>query len=127
MRKDGLVRFWGRLSARLVLIIVLFASGVAYEAPQLFLAALAVGVSAALLSLKRYRKHVLGKSGRDVGSRRELEARLVAVEDLQERRGMDFEDQYHGRLAELEERLDFTERLLASQNQAESERYPTPV
>ncbi len=127
MRKDGIVRFWGRLTVRLVLILVLFVSGVEYEAPQLIMASLAVGVSAAFLSLKRYRKHVLGKSGRDVGSRRELEARLAAVEDLQERRGMEFEDQNHGRLAELEERLDFTERLLASHNRAESERHPTPV
>lgn len=119
------MRFWGRLSARLVLILVLFVSGIEYEAPQLIMAALAVGVSAGLLSLRRYRKHVLGKSGRDVGSRRELEARLAAVEDLQERRGMEFEDQYHGRLTELEERLDFTERLLASQR--ETEGMQTPV
>ena len=119
------MRFWGRLAARLVLVLVLFVSGVEYGAPQLILAAAAIGVSAGMLSLRRYRKHVLGQNGGRGTSQRALEARLRAVEELQERRGLDLEDQVHERLAEVEERLDFTERLLASQR--ETEGLQTPV
>lgn len=118
------MRFWGRLGARLALILVLFVSGIEYEGPQLIIAAFVVGVSAVMLSLKRYRKHLLGNTRREGGSLLELEDRLASVEELQEHRGMGLEDQYHDRLAELEERQDFTERLLATQREPEGFRTP---
>ena len=42
-----------------------------------------------------------------------MERRLAAVELRQEQDVMELEEQYHDRMADLEERLDFTERVMA--------------
>jgi len=126
-REGDLVRFWSRLLGRIAIVLVLVPSAFAYEAPQLILVALAVTWSAGALSMGRYRRHILGQVEDTSTGFQSIESRLKAVERHHEGEALDLEDQYHDRLLELEERLDFTERLLARQEQKEADRYPTPA
>ena len=121
------VKFWGRLTGRIAIVLLLVPSAFAYEAPQFILVALAVAGSAVALSMQRYREHLLGRPDEDSAGFRAMERRLAAVELRQEQDVMELEEQYHDRMADLEERLDFTERLLGNQTQREPERYQTPV
>lgn len=121
------MKFWGRLLGRIAVLLVLVPSAFAYEAPHLILVALAVAWSAGSLSLHRYRDHLLGQPEEDSAGFLAVERRLAAVERRQEQEVMELEDHYHDRLSDMEERLDFTERLLANQTQTEPARYQTPV
>ncbi len=120
------MRFWSKLLGRIAIIVVLVPSAFAYEAPQLILVSLAVAWSAGALSLERYRANLLGEPSLTAPGFRELAQRLATVEQRQDGDVLDVEDRYLERLADLEERLDFTERLLARQEQQKDD-YPTPV
>ena len=121
------MKFWGRLLGRVAIVLLLVPSAFAYEAPQFILVALAVAGSAVALSMQRYREHLLGRPDEDSAGFRAMERRLAAVERGQQQDVMELAAQYHDRMADLEERLDFTERLLGNQTQREPERYQTPV
>jgi len=114
------VKFWGRLFGRIAIVLLMVGSTFAYEAPQFMFVALAVAGSAIALSMQRYREHLLGRPEEDSAGFRAMERR-------QEQDVMELEEQYHDRMADIEERLDFTERLLGNQTQREPERYQTPV
>jgi hypothetical protein len=78
-------------------------------------AALAASVIILWPLMRAFARRVEGKGGVDAGLRAEidqLQARLGEVDVL------------HGRVAELEERLDFTERLLAQAHDAQSRALP---
>lgn len=71
------------------------------------------------------RPHGPKASWRDLGQRFEdLEKRLAALEDAQAQLGSGGVDALRSRLSEVEERLDFAERLLAKHR--EGERLPPP-
>ncbi len=126
--REGIhVKFWGRLFGRIAIVLLMVGSAFAYEAPQFMLVAFAVAGSAIALSMQRYRDHLLGRPEEDSAGIRAMERRLAAVERRQEQDVMELEEQYHDRMADVEERLDFTERLLGNQTQREPERYQTPV
>ncbi|HET7791051.1 MAG TPA: hypothetical protein VFK78_09660 [Gemmatimonadales bacterium] len=66
---------------------------------------------------ERLKGRLKGRLGRELLDAGDLERRLAAVEDAQSRAGAG--EDVERRLAELEERVDFTERLLAKQRDAE--------
>jgi hypothetical protein len=104
------------IAARLVLGGVLLASGVAWDAPPVVLSSLVVVGSCVPLWLKARKAARLG-AGATSGA---LEAKLRAyVADAEERqlRLADLEEENSRRIAEMEERLDFAERLLARQGE----------
>jgi hypothetical protein len=92
----------------LVSVVAAFAAGRLISGPVTgTLAATAVGVVSVVLFKWRQRRATAGlTTGQMVAQRlREVEEREAAVESV------------HARLAELEERLDFSERMLARQNE----------
>ncbi len=101
--------------ARVVLGGVLFASGVTWEAPPVIISSLVIFGSCVPIWFKARRAAILG-SGDEAGA---LESRLKEfMSDMEYRQVQqldDIADQNARQIAELEERLDFTERLLAKQ------------
>ena len=101
--------------ARVVLGGVLFASGETWEAPPVIISALVVFGSCVPIWFKARKAAILG-SGSDAGA---LESRLKEfmsdMEYHQVQQLDDIAEQNARQIAELEERLDFTERLLAKQ------------
>lgn len=94
---------------------LLFASGVAFDAPPTILLALVAWGSAVPLYLKARKAHRLGPAGSVGGQiQQAMVEQLTAVRDetRQELAGI---DENASRIAELEERLEFMERLLAQQ------------
>ncbi len=101
--------------ARVVLGGVLFASGITWEAPPVIISALVVFGSCVPVWFKARRAAIL-RSGSESGV---LESRLKEfMSDMEYRQVQQLDDiaeQNARQIAELEERLDFTERLLAKQ------------
>jgi len=101
---------------RLVLAGLFFASGVGFEAPPTILLSLVLAGSSVPLYLKARRAERLGAGGA---------VDPAVIEETVERRLLEAEDRTFGQLAEvdrnagriadLEERLEFMERLLAKQ------------
>jgi hypothetical protein len=108
---------WQVLS-RLLLGGVLIASAGAYEAVPVLICGLIVSGSAIPITFRAYKRRVLRKAELDINN----------VDGLLERRVAEFEDRYFQYLNELEdrnverieaveERIDYTERLLARRNE----------
>jgi len=112
-----------QILARVVLGGVLFASGAAWEAPPVIISALVVFGSTVPLWLKARKAALMGGSGD--GS--QLEARMrqyVAEAEERQMRLADLEEENSRRVVELEERVDFAERLLARQGDSSGNREP---
>lgn len=104
---------WQILS-RVLLGGVLVVSAGAYEAVPVLICGLVVGGSAVPLSLKAYKKRVLRKAGEGLGDMEQLlERRLVEFEDRNFQYLNELEDRSIERIEAVEERIDYTERLLA--------------
>jgi len=101
---------------RLLVGAGMMATGAAFDAPPAVLLALVVWGSAVPLYLKARKAHRLGP----LAGHRELEAavrkQLAAARDDAERERSTIEHNA-GRIAELEERIDFMERLLARERE----------
>lgn len=102
---------------RLLLAGGFFASGVGFEAPPTILLSLVLAGSAVPLYLKARRAERLG-GGIPIDTKaidERVETRLLEAED----RAYGQIDRNAGRIAELEERLEFMERLVAKQREGE--------
>lgn len=110
---------------RLALGVLFFVSGVEWEAPPVIIGSLLLAGSALPLYLKARRAERRGLAGPspDVGDLEDrMEQRLLDAEDRVARHFADA-DRSAVRVAELEERLEFMERLLAQEREdRESER-----
>jgi hypothetical protein len=105
---------WQVLS-RLLLGGVLVASAGVYEAVPVLICGLIVGGSAVPITLKAYKRRVLRKAEIDAG---ELEKRLAEFEDRNFQYLNELEDRNAERIEAVEERIDYTERLLARRSEA---------
>jgi hypothetical protein len=106
--------------ARVILGGVLFASGAAWEAPPVIISSLVVFGSCLPLWIKARRAARLPAGG---GDTRLLEVRLEEyVADAQERemRMADLAEENSRRIGQMEERIDFAERLVARQGNGEA-------
>lgn len=104
---------WQILS-RVLLGGVLVVSAGAYEAVPVLICGIIVGGSAVPLSLKAYKKRVLGKASGGMGDLEQLlERRLAEFEDRNFQFLNELEDRSIERVEAVEERIDYTERLLA--------------
>ena len=109
---------WQILS-RLLLGGVLLASAGAYEAVPVLICGLVVGGSAVPLSLKAYKNRVLRKAELGIGDLEGLlERRLAEFEDRNFHYFNEVEDRNSDRVEAVEERIDYTERLLARRSEA---------
>lgn len=101
--------------ARVLFGGLVFASGIGFDAPPVILLALVAWGSAVPLYLKARKVHRLGPFGR-TGAQLEhaVVEQITAVRD-ETRRELAGIDENASRIAELEERLEFMERLLAQQ------------
>ncbi len=109
---------WQVLS-RLLLGGVLIASAGAYEAAPVLICGIIVGGSALPISLKAYRRRVLRKAEIDRGDLEGLlERRLAEFEDRSFQYMSELEDRNAVRIEVVEERIDYTERLLARRSEA---------
>ena len=108
---------WQVLS-RLLLGGVLVAAAAAYEAVPVLICGLIVGGSAVPISLKAYKRRVLRKAEIEAGDFEGLlERRLADFEDRSYQFMNDLEDRTAERIEAVEERIDYTERLLARRNE----------
>ena len=109
---------WQILS-RLLLGGVLLASAGAYEAVPVLICGLVVGGSAVPISLKAYKNRVLRKAELGIGDLEGLlERRLAEFEDRNFQCFNELEDRNADRIEAVEERIDYTERLLARRSEA---------
>jgi hypothetical protein len=109
---------WQVLS-RLLLGGVLIASAGAYEAVPVLICGIIVGGSALPITLKAYRRRVLRKAEIEAGDLEGLlERRLAEFEDRNFQYLNELEDRNAERIEAVEERIDYTERLLARRNEA---------
>ena len=109
---------WQILS-RLLLGGVLLASAGAYEAVPVLICGLVVGGSAIPISLKAYKNRVLRKAELGIGDLEGLvERRLAEFEDRNFQYFNELEDRNADRIEAVEERIDYTERLLARRSEA---------
>ena len=98
-----------------------FASGVAWEAPPVIILSIVLGVSGVPLWLKaRKAERLGGTSDTDVIEQRVGRA-LVEAEDRDMQQIVDIE-QNASRIVDVEERLDFMERLLAKHRDEQQEK-----
>ncbi len=101
-----------QIVSRLALGGMFFASGIAFEAPPVIVGALIVAGSSIPIWFKARRAERLGAAGGDF---RQIEARveqqLREAEDRTLQQSSEIEENAR-QIADLEERLDFTERLL---------------
>ena len=83
------------------------------------IAGIALALTAGIVALRRrVARDRLELEQDGAGGREELEELRARVEDLERRRLVSGEvESHYARLAELEERLDFAERLLAQRNE----------
>jgi len=101
--------------ARVLFGGLVFATGIGFDAPPTILLAFVAWGSAVPLYLKARRAHRLGPFGRAGGQlEQSMVEQLTAVRD-ETRRELAGIDENANRIAELEERLEFMERLLARQ------------
>jgi hypothetical protein len=109
---------WQVLS-RFLLGGVLVASAGAYEAVPVLICGIIVGGSALPITLKAFRRRVLRKAEIEAGDLEGLlERRLAEFEDRSFQYLNELEDRNAERIEAVEERIDYTERLLARRNEA---------
>ena len=109
---------WQILS-RLLLGGVLLASAGAYEAVPVLICGLVVGGSAVPISLKAYKNRVLRKAELGIGDLEGLvERRLAEFEDRNFHYLNELDDRNVDRIEAVEERIDYTERLVARRSEA---------
>ena len=109
---------WQVLS-RLLLGGVLIASAGAYEAVPVLICGLIVRGSAVPITLKAYKRRVLRKAEVEAGDFEGLlERRLAEFEDRHFQFLNELEDRNAERIEAVEERIDYTERLLARRSEA---------
>ena len=109
---------WQILS-RLLLGGVLVLSAGAYEAVPVLICGLVVGGSAVPISLEAYKNRVLRKAELGIGDLEGLvERRLAEFEDRNFQYLNELEDRNVDRIEAVEERIDYTERLLARRSEA---------
>ncbi len=109
---------WQVLS-RLLLGGVLIASAGAYEAVPVLICGLIVSGSAVPITLKAYKRRVLRKAEVEAGDFEGLlERRLAEFEDRHFQFLNELEDRNAERIEAVEERIDYTERLLARRSEA---------
>jgi hypothetical protein len=96
----------------------MFASGVGWEAPPVIIGSLIIVGSAVPLWLKARKAERLGGSPDAKAIQDRVEKQLLAAEDREAQQYVDIE-QNTNRIAELEERLEFMERLLAKRREEE--------
>ena len=109
---------WQVLS-RLLLGGVLIASAGAYEAVPVLICGIIVGGSAMPITLKAYKRRVLRKAEIDGGELEGLlDRRLAEFEDRNFQYLNELEDCNAVRIEAVEERIDYTERLLARRSEA---------
>lgn len=94
---------------------LVFASGIGFDAPPVIMLALVSWGSAIPLYLKARKAHRLGPFGRGSGQLDEAVVRQLTEVRDEARRELAGIDDNTNRIAELEERLEFMERLLARQ------------
>jgi hypothetical protein len=110
--------FWQVLS-RLLLGGVLVASAGVYEAFPVLICGIIVGGSAVPITFKAYKRRVLRKAEIDGGELEQLlERRLAEFEDRNFQYLNELEDRNAERIEAVEERIDYTERLLARRSEA---------
>jgi hypothetical protein len=108
---------WQVLS-RLLLGGVLIASAGAYEAVPVLICGLIVSGSALPITLKAYKRKVLRRAEVDGGDLETLlERRLAEFEDRNFQYLNELEDRTAERIEAVEERIDYTERLLARRSE----------
>lgn len=126
--------------ARLVLAGVLLASGIAWEAPPVFISALFVGGSVIPLAWRAGRDQGRFRGELPDAIDRTVALRVQEAEERQEAELSYLEERYEARfsesarrLADLEERLEYAERVLGRETQMMSDpgrkrgRYATPA
>jgi hypothetical protein len=101
---------------RLALAGVFLASGIVWEAPPVILGSLVIVVSTVPIWVRAKR---VAKFGGTADSRRvaDLEQRLLELEERTSHQLADVEEVSARQIAELEDRLDFTERLLMARRE----------
>ncbi len=108
---------WQVLS-RLLLGGVLIASAGAYEAVPVLICGIIVSGSAVPITFKAYKRRVLRGAELDGSDlERLLERRLAEFEDHNYQYMNELEDRTAERLEAVEERIDYTERLLARRSE----------
>ena len=109
---------WQVLS-RLLLGGVLVAAAGAYEAVPVLICGLFVGGSAVPISLKAYKDRVLRKAELGIGDLEGMvERRLAEFEDRNFQYLNELDDRNVDRIEAVEERIDYTERLLSRRSEA---------
>jgi hypothetical protein len=103
---------------RLTLFGVLLVSGIEWEAPPVIIASVAVFLSAIPVWWKARRAERSGGVIADTGLEKRIEQRMAEAEARFREQLGDIDHNSHA-LAELEERIEFTERLLAKHRQPE--------
>ena len=103
------------VAGRLALGGMFFVAGVAWEAPPVIIGAFIVVASC--IPLWRKAKRAATSEGQGAESRAQIQEFLLDAEDRQLRAIADFEEQAAQRLADIEERIDFHERLLIKSRQ----------
>ena len=97
---------------------VLIASACVYEAGPVLMCGIIVGGSAFPITLKAYRRRVLRKAEIDGGDlERLLERRFAEFEDRNFQYMNEMEDRAAERIEAVEERIDYTERMLARRSE----------
>ena len=94
---------------------ILLASGAAWEAPPVVFSAIFVWATAIPIWIKAKRDDGLGPGGEVSRVEKQLERRVLDLEDRHIQQMADMEDQHNRSIAELDERLDFAERLLTKE------------
>ena len=108
---------WQILS-RLFLGGVLVAAAGAYEAVPVLICGLFVGGSAVPISLKAYKDRVLRKAELGIGDLEGMvERRLAEFEDRNFQYLNELDDRNVDRIEAVEERIDYTERMLARRSE----------
>jgi len=104
-----------QLLGRVVLGGVLFASGVSWEAPPVIISALVILGSCVPIWLRARKAAILGHAGDSAMFEGRVKELMADMEYRQMQQLDEVAEQSSRQIAELEERLDFTERLLAKQ------------
>jgi len=108
---------------RVLIGAAMFASGVSWEAPPVIIGSLVIAGSALPLWLKARKAERLG-GGVDARALQErVDRQLLDAEDRDSQQLADIEHNTN-RIAELEERIEFMERLLTAHRDEEGDRPP---
>ncbi|UCG86366.1 MAG: hypothetical protein JSW71_21090 [Gemmatimonadota bacterium] len=104
-----------QLLGRVVLGGVLFASGVTWEAPPVLISSLVIFGTCVPIWLRARKAAILGYAGDSAVLEARVKELMADMEYRQMQQLDEVAEQNSRQIAELEERLDFTERLLAKQ------------